>query len=249
MVATSYGKKVCAAVVDALRILREGLSVEEAFDPRTTERTFRVYMSDVGQLVLLPSLLAHFRLHSPGVSLHVEHFPEGGKRQRMELGDVDLAIGHIQSLVSGFHQRTLFTERYVCVASADNARFVGGMNLQAFVDSPHALAEGSGMAHWVVNESLLKKGVKRRPGLVVPEFMTLPFVIAGSDLVVTMPSRLAERFNQFSALRVMAPPVHLEPYPIRMFWHQRSHRDPANVWLRRTLTQLFAGTPAQRSAS
>jgi DNA-binding transcriptional LysR family regulator len=249
MVATSYGKKASAAVSGVLRALREGLSADGEFDPLATERTFRVYLSDVGQLVLLPDLLAYFRHHSPGVRLHVEHFPAISRGRAVELGDVDLAIGHIQSLVAGFRQRTLFIERYVCVAAVDNLRFASGMSLQAFIDSPHAIADSSGMAHWVVDDSFTKKGVTRRWGLVVPEFMTLPFVIAGSDFVVTMPSRLAERFAQLSPLRLMPPPVHLEPYPIRMFWHESSHRDPGNVWLRRTFAQLFARAPAPKSAT
>ncbi|HZV93997.1 MAG TPA: LysR family transcriptional regulator, partial [Caldimonas sp.] len=248
MVPTWYGKKASTAVAGVLRTLREGLSAEKEFDPLTTERIFRVCMSDVGQLVLLPKLLAHFRRHSPGARLHVEHFPKISQGRAVELGDVDLAIGHIQSLVAGFRQRTLFIERYVCVASGDNVRFAGGMNLQAFSDSPHAMADSSGMAHWVVDDSFTKKGVTRRRGLVVPEFMTLPFVIAGSEFVVTMPSRLAERFAKISPLRVMPPPVYLEPYPIRMFWHESAHKDPGNVWLRRALVYLFARAPAPKSA-
>ncbi len=158
----------------------------------------------------------------------------------MTLGDVDLAVGHIEGLVAGFRQRTLFMERYVCVVSEDNRSFVNGMQLDAFSASPHAIADSSGMAHWLVDEAFEKRGINRRFGLVVPEFMTLPFIIAGSDLVATMPGRLAERFAQISPLRVMPTPIPIEPYPIRMFWHERSHREPANAWLRREMAQLFS---------
>ena len=158
----------------------------------------------------------------------------------MALGDVDLAIGHIEALVAGFRQRTLFAERYVCVASQDNATFASGMTLDGFTAASHAVADSSGMAHWVIDEALAKKGIHRRLALVVPEFMTLPFVIAGSDLVATIPSRLAERFARMCPLRIMPTPVPVDPYPIRMFWHEHSHAEPANLWFRRAVIQLFS---------
>jgi molybdate transport repressor ModE-like protein len=239
MVATWYGKKLGGTLTESLRALRDALASEKEFDPATSQRVFHVYLSDGGQLVLLPGLLSHLRHHAPGVRLHVERFPRLERGRAMALGDVDLAIGHIEGLVAGFRQRTLFMERYVTVASDDNPRFAAGMNLELFTASPHAIADSSGMAHWVVDEALARKGIQRRLGLVVPDYMTLPFVMAGSELIATMPGRLAERFARIAPLRVMPTPVPIEPYPIRMFWHERSHQDPANVWLRRTMTQLF----------
>ena len=37
-------------------------------------------------------------------------------------------------------------------------------------------------------EAVAKRGIRRRLGLVVPDFMTLPGLLAGSDLVATVPA-------------------------------------------------------------
>lgn len=67
------------------------------------------------------------------------------------------------------------------------------------------------MAHWMVDQQLARHNVVRQIGLVVPEFLALPFVVPGSDLVVTMPSRVADRFAKMIPLRVMPLPVELDP--------------------------------------
>lgn len=113
------------------------------------------------------------------------------------------------------------------------------MSFEAYKQSPHAIADSSGMAHWMVDQQLARHNVVRQIGLVVPEFLALPFVVPGSDLVVTMPSRVADRFAKLMPLRVMPLPMELDSYEILLFWHARVHMDPANQWLRQTLVALF----------
>jgi DNA-binding transcriptional LysR family regulator len=246
---TPYGEAVCATVREALATLRRGFESGRGFDPLVADRTFCVYMSDVGQLIFLPRLLAHLRVHAPNVRVRVSPMPSREHGTALERGEVDLAVGHITTMSTGFHQRLLFHEHYVCAASMDNARFSKGMTLKAFNESRHAIADSSGMAHWVVDRELARHGIVREAALIVPEFMTLPFLIPGSDLVVTMPSRLAQQFTRLVPLRVMAPPVPFASFEIRLFWHERAHRDEANRWFRQTLVSLFQkleGPPKRR---
>jgi DNA-binding transcriptional LysR family regulator len=70
--------------------------------------------------------------------------------------------------------------------------------------------------------------------------MVLPLVIAGSDLVVTMPSRLAEAFARLIPIQVPPFPVRIPAFDIKLFWHQRAHKDAANKWLRDCFVRLFA---------
>lgn len=196
-------------------------------------------MSEAGQIVVLPQLLAHLREVAPGVRLRVNRVPEDHPGTALELGEVDLAIGHITSMTTGFHQRLLLKERYVCIACRDNARFADGMTLEAFKLAPHAVADSSGMAHWIVDREMEKRGIRRTIGLVVPEFLALPFVIPGSEMVATVPSRVADRFAQLLPIKTMALPIELAAYDVMMFWHDRAHTDAANQWLRQTLAGLF----------
>lgn len=239
MAPTPYGERVCAAARSALITLREALRSGRDFDPRQSGRTFRLYLNDVGEMVMLPRLLSYLRHNAPGISVRVSALPEMQPGALLESGEVDLAVGHITTLTTGFHQRVLFPEHYVCAAALDNPHFREGMTLEAFSLAQHAVTELGGMAHWVVDRELARYKVVRRIGLTVPDFMVLPFVISSSDLVLTMPKRLADQFAGVASLRLMPPPVPIPTFEICMFWHERVHHDPANAWLRQTVVQLF----------
>lgn len=236
---TPYGERLSTAARSALDILLDGLASNAPFDSTSTARRFNIYLSDVGQMVILPKLLALMEREAPHASLRVCPIPLDEPGAALASGEVDLAVGFFSNLNTGFRQSLLFRERYVCVVRADHPNFRAGISVEAFRKSPRAIADASGMAHTVVEEELRKQGLMAPPRLSVPQFMVLPLVIAHSDLVVIMPDRLAKTFAQLVPLKILRPPVLLRPYDIRVYWHDRFHQDPASRWFRRALVQLF----------
>ncbi|MCE2692494.1 MAG: LysR family transcriptional regulator [Rubrivivax sp.] len=134
MKATPYGEAAFQAAQQSLKALRQGLETAESFNAATSERSFAMHMSDIGQTVFLPPLLAHIGKAAPGLRLRVSPLPQHQPSVLLESGEVDLAVGYITTLKAGFRQRLLFTERYVCVTRADHPRFASGMTLEAFHD-------------------------------------------------------------------------------------------------------------------
>jgi DNA-binding transcriptional LysR family regulator len=237
---TAAGERVAAAVRQAMAALREGLDAAGPFEPARSDRVFKVYMSDIAQMVFLPRLLAHLKATAPGIRLRACPIPLRSQEAALESGEIDLAIGHFTSLTTGFYQRRLFREKYVCIVRSGHPRFARGMSVEAFRQAEHGYADSSGIAHEQVEKVLAQHGIPRRLGLTVPQFMVLPLVIAGSDLVVTMPSRLAEAFARLIPIQVPPFPVRIPAFDIKLFWHQRAHKDAANKWLRDCFVRLFA---------
>jgi DNA-binding transcriptional LysR family regulator len=242
-VPTPYAERLSAATRQALNILLDGFAQNEPFDPAASTRRFNVYMSDVGQMVFLPKLLSFMGENAPGASLRACPIPLEQPGAALASGEVDIAAGFFTNLSAGFRQSVLFRERYVCVVRSDHPNFRAGMSTDAFAATPRALADASGMSHTVMEEELRRHGFKGTTRLMVPQFMVLPLVIASSDLLVIMPSRLARAFSRLVPIKILRPPVPLKPYDIRIFWHERFHHDPANRWLRRALVQLFRERP------
>lgn len=236
---TPYGERLSVAARKAINILLDGLASNAPFSAASTTRRFNVYLSDVGQMVLLPKLLTFLAREAPQASLRACPIPLDDPGAQLSSGEVDLAVGFFSNLTGGFRQSFLFRERYVCVVRVDHPNFRSGMTVEGFAKSPRAIADASGMAHAVVEEELRKQHLMAPPRLTVPQFMVLPLVIAHSDLLVIMPSRLAEAFAQLVSIKVLRPPVALRPYDIKVFWHERFHRDPASRWFRHALVQLF----------
>jgi DNA-binding transcriptional LysR family regulator len=236
---TAYGIRLAASVRDALESLRTGLDRHPEFQPGTSSRTFNIIMSDVSQMLYLPRLLPRISAEAPGVTVHVRPLPAKAPHLILESGEVDLAVGAFSRLIAGCRQKRLYRERYVCVVRQDHPRFVQGMSAEAFCSVPQALVDPRGYVHERLDRWLAQQKVPRTVKLYVPYFLSLPPVIARSDLLVIMASRVANTYAEMLPLKIMPPPVKLPSYDTRLFWHERFHRDPASRWLRNLYIELF----------
>ncbi|AXK83135.1 LysR family transcriptional regulator [Pseudolabrys taiwanensis] len=241
---TPFGARLSKAAQKGLESLTEGLATEHGFDPVTATRRFNIYLNDVGQLAFLPQLISLLSREAPRASLKVHQVPTERARHALAAGEVDLAIGFFTNLTSGFHQSLLYRAQYVCVARAEHPLFQAGMSLAAFLNAEHAIADPSGMAHAVIEQALHKHAGQRFVQLNIPDFVVLPMLLADSDLVAIMPAGLANAFAKRLPLNVMPSPIPLPKYDLKIYWHERFHRDPANRWLRRAFVKLFRGNGA-----
>jgi DNA-binding transcriptional LysR family regulator len=236
---TPYGKRLAGSVGQALQTLQAGLDRHPEFSPGTSTRTFNVIMSDVSQMLYLPRLLPRLSAEAPGVALRVRPLPLKAPHLILESGEVDLAVGAFSRLIAGCRQKRLYREHYVCVVRQGHPRFDQGMSAEAFCSVPQAVVDPRGYVHERLDAWLAQQRVPRSVKLHVPYFVPLPLVIARSDLLVVMASRVAKTYAEMLPLKIMPPPVKLPTYETKLFWHERFHRDPANRWLRNLYLELF----------
>src|SRR5262249_24719886 len=236
---TAYGGRLVVVAREERDVLGAGPASNQPFDPRTTTRRFTIYANDVGQTVLLPKLLAFLKTEAPGATVRAPPIPLENPGAALVSGDVDAAVGFFDNLTTGFRQSRLFRERYVCAVRASHPKFRKGMTLAAFKSSEHARAEWTGMAHAVIDRFLAKHRVQRNIVLRVPGFHVLPMIVAGSDLLAVITSRLAETFVSHVPIKVLPLPIPIPPYDIRIYWHERYDHDPPLRWFRRAFVDLF----------
>jgi DNA-binding transcriptional LysR family regulator len=198
-------------------------------------------MNDVGQTVFLPSLLKFLKHNAPGISARVLPVPLDNPGAALGSGAVDFAAGFFDNLTTGFFQQLVFHERYVCIVRAGNPRFRAGMTVDAFKNAEHAVADATGMAHAVIDRFLARHRVARNVTLRIPGLHVLPMIVANSDLLAVVPSRLADAFAARVAIKVLPLPVAVPPFDICLHWHERFHNDPGIRWMRRAFVGLFSG--------
>lgn len=241
MLPTPAADDLGRSVNEALARIDASLQRRRAFQPGHEPRAFTLVMTDIGEVVFLPPLLAHCKVAAPGASFRTLQLPTARMRESLESGGVDLAIGFVPDLSTGVYQQRLFTTEYVCMVRQDHPTIGARISRKQFLDATHAVAEAEGTGHYVVERELEKAGLRDRIGLRVPHFLALPMIIASSDMVATIPKPLGFAFRRASGIRMLPHPLKLPRLDIKQFWHERYHDDPANRWLRATLQQLFSG--------
>jgi DNA-binding transcriptional LysR family regulator len=239
---TPLADELGAVIPAALAQIRSGLERRRDFDPLKERRTYTLIMTDIGEIVFLPRLLQYVRDQAPGVSLRTVQLSARETPRALESGEVDLAIGFMPDLKSGVYQQQLFTTTYVVILRKHHPTIRELMSRAQFLGAIHAVAEAVGTGHYAIERQLQRLGVARQIGLRVPNFLALPRIIAATDMIATVPEQLADAFRSMP-IRSVRHPIPFPPLPIKQFWHERYHEDPANRWLRQTCTRLFQAPP------
>jgi DNA-binding transcriptional LysR family regulator len=224
------------AVLDALDLV---LGHRNEFDPATSRRTFRICMTDISQLVLLPRLWKTLRVSAPGI--HIEIFPlSKDTAQLLETGEADLAMGLMPQLDAGFYQQLLFRQSFVCMVGADHPRITDQLSLAQFEAEDHVVVSSSGSAPLVLDREIARLGIKRRIALKIPNFLGAAFVVEHTDHIITIPERLGDVLQGRGAFRIFPVPFALPDYEVKQHWHERYHHDPGSRWLRGVISGLLS---------
>lgn len=236
---TPFAMQLAEPIRHALHLIRQTLNREKTFEAATSTRTFRIVMTDIGERVFLPALLQRLSEIAPGVNVHTVQLPVKEMREALESGQMDLAVGFIPDLAAGFYQQRLYKRSYVCVVRGDHPTIGNTLTLKQYLAASHAIVSATGTGHDVVERVLAERGYTRRIALHVTHFLAIPLIVANTDLVVTIPTMLAESYLPTMNIKLLAPPLKMPVYAIMQYWHERFHEDPANRWLRELFCELF----------
>jgi DNA-binding transcriptional LysR family regulator len=233
---TARALEIAPALAETLDRMRH-LLAPAGFDPAAERRTFRLAMSDYGAAVILPVLLPLIRAQAPHVDLVVSQASREVMVSQIVDGEIDLAFGVFPGLDRSVRSHRLFDERFACLADAASLGGRQAMDLAAYLERPHALVDLRADRPSEIDAALVELGHKRRICLIIPHWGVAPYLIAGTDLVLTVASRiLPARGN---GLCVFTPPFETPTFPFIQIWHKRRDADPAHQWLRAQLQHLL----------
>ena len=238
---TPFAQRLAEPIAYALGLIHSAVNQRATFDPATAKRAFTVGMTDIGEIYFLPTLMRAIAQAAPGVSVSTVRNTAVNLKEEMELGHVDLAIGLLPQLKSGFFRRRLFTQRYVCLFRKGHRLDKRRLSLREFSAAEHVVVESQGTGHGKVDELLARRGVERKVRLTVPHFVAVGHILRHTDMVATVPERLAQALVEPFGLRYAAHPAPVPEIAIHVFWHAKVHKDPANQWLRNLVFETFAG--------
>ncbi|MCY0964726.1 LysR family transcriptional regulator [Parathalassolituus penaei] len=215
----------------------EGLLQPPAFDPATARMTFSIAATDYALRAVGRPFLRQLRQTAPGIQVALLPVQDKELHERMERGDIDLALLTPDITPADLHARRLFDETYVVAMREHHPAAIeaasSGLSLERFCALEHVLVSYSGGSFTgITDEVLAQQGLQRRVMVSVRSFLIVPELLLDSDLVAVVPSRLV---SGWPGLITLPPPVAIPGFTKTAAWHERVHRDPAQRWLREQL--------------
>lgn len=210
------------------------------FDPATAQRTFHVISADFAEWLIMPDLLKVLQREAPGLVV-VFRRANMSALAHLEQQETDLVIGPERREAASMSGELLFDEGFCCIARDDHPRLGGKrrLSLEAFCREAHVLIAPRGQAGGAVDQALAKVGRSRHVAARVSTFLVAPQIVGRTELIATVPRRIAEAWKEKYHLKIMTPPIEVDGFSMMQTWHVRNDRDPAHLYLRERIVGLF----------
>ncbi|MES2413639.1 MAG: LysR substrate-binding domain-containing protein [Pseudomonadota bacterium] len=246
MVPSALAAKLIEPIEEGLARFNHAIEQSRRFDPATSTQLFRIAVNDIGQLVLMPPLLAAARAQAPHVRFETVEVSPANCRQLLVDGQVDLAIGSWQPLGSGIYQQRLFVETYVALLAMDHPLQGDRLSMEDYLAAEHIVYRPSGASYDALQDTLAELDVvdQRKVVLTAAHALGLSALVTISGLLLSVPERLAVGMARSrTGMRVARLPFEVPPFPIKQQWHEQRHADAAHQWLRRLVFDQFNDLP------
>ncbi len=238
MVPTPHAVTLLQPLRQALELLRAATQQQVVFEPASSARTFHIAMTDISHLEFLPALINKIGKLAPEVHIKVLRItPETPKL--LESGEADLAVGFMPELEAGFYQQKLFDQGFACVVRRDHPRVGQRLTENLFKREKHVVITAPGTGHELVEHALARQRFERNVALSLPTLPGVGNLLANTDLMATVPERVAQMLVRIARVKALSPPFKFPAFSIKQHWHERYQQDPANRWLRSTVADLF----------
>ena len=211
--------------------LSEAVSAPITFDPASSKEVIRVGAYDNEMTTLVPDLLQLIREQAPGLRVSILPLGRTAAFEALEHREIDIALGFAWTLPHAIEKRELYTETY-CVVMREGHPLVGQrLDLTRYLSADHLVVSPSGDLTGIVDKVLEKRGRSRRVAISLPLFLPALSIVATTDLVATLPSRLVKKNAERFGLADVAPPLEIRPFAVSAFYHKRNAKNPLHEWL------------------
>lgn len=228
-------------ILQVVRLMSDTLTTQEEFDPATSKANLKIGAFDYELTTIVPDLIAHLRHVSPGISLQAYPLTNRDALEALVDGQIDMAIGyfelppHSQDI---FVTEALLNERYVVAAHAAHPIFAQPLTLESYATAEHLLVSPFGPMKTMVDYAVQVRGHQRLVRTTVPTLFSGMSVIEQTDLVVTVPERLAARFADRFNLVYKPLPFSGGTFQLHLVRHVRDAQNTVQSWLAQELKNV-----------
>ena len=237
---TPKADRLAEPVREALALLERALGESTGFDPRQSNRIFRIHMSDIGESRFLPELMAVLREQAPAVRLQTLPLPRGEINDALDSGRIDFAFGFLP-MVKDAQRVQLLNDRYIVLLRAGHPFTRKRLRGAALLQGLARLEFVAVRTHADTLRILQLLRLDARLRLTTEHFMVLPSIVRATDLAAVRPRNIALCFGPGYA--IVEPEFPLRNFSVALHWSRRFEADPGNRWLRRVVEGLFREQP------
>jgi len=249
---TARAQQLARPIGEAIAGLREALEPGAMFRPETSNRSFTIAATDYVEAMQVGRLMSAMQRDAPEVSLRTVRPPQmfWPPEEALREGVVDLALGLFAAEVRPRPDllfEPMAQDRLVAIVRKNHPRVKHRLDLRTFIKVPHIrIIYPEDVRAGFLDSVLAGRGLQRKVVLTVANLISVPGIVADSDLLGVAPERLARLWRTSYKLQVFDLPIPIPELPLTMVWHASRQSDPGQRWLRDLIARELGAKPAPR---
>ncbi|MEM6694328.1 MAG: LysR family transcriptional regulator [Pseudomonadota bacterium] len=220
--------------------LSSALKDPVAFDPASSTGILRLGAYDSEMTSLVPPFLRKVRNEAPGMRVSILPLARQAALEALDHGTLDLALGLAWNLPRNIRRIGLYQENYSVVLRQGHPIARQGMSLDRYLEAEHLIVSPRGDLTGIVDEHLKSQGLSRSVVMAVPQFLPALALVADTDMIATVPRRLAASQKDRYQLIACPPPLEIRSFTVSALLHERNANNPMHAWLIDHLTDVVA---------
>lgn len=238
---TPRAKELAKGIGIALWEIQSTLDEYFIFDPKETERVFKVGMSDYTAFVFLPKLIKELRKLAPKASIKVSHVGNENVNSMVNSGEFDCFIlGNAKVNSSQVKETRLFNDKMLGAMCRDNPNKEYPLTLERFLSMPHLQISTDKASPGALDKALQERDKKLSRNIVAttPHYLVVPELLSGTDMVTVFGESILLAFSKSKHITLFEPPISLADVSISLYNNKRQSSDPANKWFRSIVLKI-----------
>ena len=242
---TARAKELEPQIQEIVHSLSSTLAGVEPFDPAHAEHTFRIAAFDFEQTGVIQDMISLVRDTNPNIRVQVFPYYNDDAIAALDRGQVDLAIGYFRDpfdRIEAENAQLLYRDRYVAVGRKDHPILSNDLTLETYARADHLLVSPNGASRSMVDDALSLSELSRTIKVAVPSLLSGISIVERSELIVTLPNRVAQSLNSRFDISFRPLPRQIVGFDIFTVRHDRNQNSPAITWIVDTLKTIAAKT-------
>jgi DNA-binding transcriptional LysR family regulator len=233
---TARAREIAPLVAAAIEHIEAALNLGIGFDPAKSAGIFTAGMAEYAEVALVGRLAAAFADQAARATLRLTPLTGADAAEQLDRGMIDVAVAHLNALPAHIESIRLLRDPFVVIARRGHPIAGHQLSLEAYAALNHILVSPRGNTSGALDRILVDFGLRRRIALLVATYLALPVALAASDLIATVPSRMARQIAATAEIEIMPLPIDFS-MTVTMAWHRRAASEPAQAWFRALLIE------------
>lgn len=223
-----------------LEMTRDALRPDAPFDPASATGNLRIAAHDYHCSLLAAPLIARCAREAPGLRPIFRPLRRREAMAALDASEIDLVLGYFPKLGAAFIAQPLLEQGYAVLVAKSHPRRRKLFTLDGYAAERHVLVSQSGDATGVVDGVLRQHGHVRSVVATVPYFMAVLSVVQQTDLIATVPERLAAAYAERFDLVALPAPVAIRRFTVSAARRARNHDDGLLDWATSAMRDAFS---------